>query len=74
MTCEKINTAIGQQIALRRRELKMSLANLSTECGVTLQQVHKYETGQSLVSAAMLAQLSRCLDVPVVYFFRSLSR
>jgi transcriptional regulator with XRE-family HTH domain len=71
MTCEKINTAIGHQIGRRRRELRLPLAQLSVGCGVSLQQVHKYETGQSAVSAAMLVQLARCLDVPVDYFFRS---
>jgi len=72
MTCEKINMAIGRQIALRRRELGMSLSGVSAGCGVSLQQVHKYETGRSAVSAAMLIPLSCCLDVPVGYFFRSL--
>ena len=72
MTCEKINTAIGRQIGRRRRELRLPLSQVSAGCGVTLQQVHKYETGQSAVSAAMLVQLSRCLDVPVEYFFGAL--
>lgn len=74
MAIEDINIAIGRQIGLRRRELRLSLASVSSGCGVSLQQIHKYETGQSAVSAAMLAQLSRCLDVPVSYFFQSLRR
>lgn len=72
MVYEEINIAIGREIAVRRRELRLSLANVSRGCGVSLQQIHKYETGQSAVSASMLAQLSHCLDVPVAYFFRSL--
>lgn len=72
MRPDAINIAIGRQIGQRRRELRMSLSNVSEGCGVTLQQIHKYETGKSAVSAAMLVQLSRCLDVPVGYFFRPL--
>lgn len=74
MPPDTINLAIGREIAARRRELRMSLASVSLGCGVTLQQIHKYETGRSAVSAAMLVQLARCLDVPVGYFFRSLAR
>lgn len=73
MTPEKINLAIARQIALRRRELRMSLSDVAERCGVTLQQVHKYETGRSAVSAAMLIQLARCLDVPVAWFFQPLA-
>jgi transcriptional regulator with XRE-family HTH domain len=72
MTPETINIAIGRQIGLRRRELRMSLLHVSEGCGVTLQQIHRYETGQAAVSAAMLAQLAHCLDVPVGYFFHPL--
>ncbi len=74
MTTEKINLAIGRQIATRPRELRMSLSHVADGCGVTLQQIHKYETGQSSVSAAMLVQLARRLDVTAAYFFQSLNR
>ena len=54
---------MGKQIAQRRRELRLSLAELSAECGVSLQQIHKYETGQSAISVAMLVKVARCLKV-----------
>ena len=63
---------MGRRIAMRRRELGLSLAQMSDRCGVTLQQIHKYETGQSAVSAPMLVKLSRCLGVPAAYFFADL--
>jgi transcriptional regulator with XRE-family HTH domain len=67
-----ISLAIGRRLAVRRRELKLSLLQVARRCGVSLQQVHKYETGQSVISAPMLWRLSRCLDVPIGYFFAEL--
>ena len=70
MTSDEISLAVGKRIAARRRELGLSLAQMSDRCGVTLQQIHKYETGQSAVSAPMLVKLSRCLGVKTSYFFQ----
>ena len=69
---EDINHAVGQQLASRRRELRLSLAQVAARCGVTLQQIHKYETGETPMSAPMLVQMSRCLDTTVSYFFATL--
>ena len=69
---DRVNREIGQALGRRRRELRMSLAQVSRRCGVSLQQVHKYETGQNVMSAPMLYQLSRCLQVPTEYFFAAL--
>ena len=68
MTSEEISVAVGKRIALRRHELGLSLAQMSERCGVSLQQIHKYETGQSTVSAPMLVKLAACLDVSPSYF------
>lgn len=74
MTAAEINIAVGQQLAKRRRELGLSLARVSERCSVSLQQIHKYETGQTTISAPMLHQLSECLRVPVGYFFETLEQ
>lgn len=68
MSPDDINLAVGNRIALRRRELRLSLAQIAGRCGVSLQQIHKYETGQSNISIVMLTLLAECLDVPVGYF------
>lgn len=73
MTPDQINRAVGRRLAARRRGLGLSLAQVSQRCGVSLQQVHKYEQGQTPLSAPMLVQLSRCLDIPVAYFFEELN-
>lgn len=72
MNPEDINIEVGKRLALRRRELKLSLAKVSSRCGVSLQQIHKYETGQSPMTVPMLVQLARCLGVPFDYFFEAL--
>lgn len=68
MTPEEITLAVGKRLAERRRELRLSLAQVSARCGVSLQQIHKYETGQTPLTVPMLVQLSRCLEAPMSYF------
>jgi len=48
------------------------LAQLAVRCDVSLQQVHRYEIGANAISAPMLWRLSKCLGVPVGYFFETL--
>jgi len=66
---EALCRVMGRQVARRRRALGLSLASVSADCGVTLQQVHKYETGKSAIPAAMVVRLADCLRVPAGYFF-----
>ena len=72
MTNDDIALEIGRQLARRRRALDLSLADVAARCGVSLQQIHKYERAQSTVSAPILYRLSRCLGVPIAYFFETL--
>jgi transcriptional regulator with XRE-family HTH domain len=72
MNPEYVSVHIGQRLAQRRSELKLSLADVSVRCGVSLQQVHRYEIGQNAISAPMLWHLSRCLEAPITYFFDGL--
>jgi transcriptional regulator with XRE-family HTH domain len=72
VTNDDITLEIGRQLARRRRDLDLSLADVAERCGVSLQQVHKYERGQSTVSAPMLYRLARCLGVRIAYFFETL--
>ncbi|ASG21964.1 transcriptional regulator [Nitrospirillum viridazoti CBAmc] len=46
----------------------MSQEKMGEAIGVAFQQVQKYEKGANRVSASMLWQLSRVLDVPVSFF------
>ena len=71
-TTEEVSRHIGRQLAARRHGLNLSLAEVAHRCGVTLQQVHRYETGENTISAPMLWSLARCLKTPIAYFFEGL--
>lgn len=49
--------------------LGMSQSKLGEALGLTFQQVQKYEHGVNRITAGMLYQLSRTLDVPISFFF-----
>lgn len=64
-----IDTHVGSRIKLRRTLLGMSQEKLGEALGLTFQQVQKYERGANRVGASRLFDLSRVLDVPIVFFF-----
>ena len=66
---DPIDVHVGQVIRLRRKIYRTSQAQLAQACGVTFQQVQKYERGLNRVSASMLAKISLALDHPVELFF-----
>jgi transcriptional regulator with XRE-family HTH domain len=72
MTLERTTEHVAARLAARRAELGLSLAEVSARCGVSLQQIHRYEVGLNTISVPMLWQLSRCLGVDVGYFFAGL--
>jgi transcriptional regulator with XRE-family HTH domain len=63
---------VAKRLTLRRAELHLSLAQVAARCGVSLQQIHRYEIGDNVLSVGMLWQLSKCLDTTVTYFFEGL--
>lgn len=69
---EDVNLRIGRRLSARRLSLGLALADVAARCGVTLQQIHRYEIGANTISAPMLLLLARCLDVDVAYFFEEL--
>ena len=72
-TTDDIGMHIGRRITARRLALNLSLAEVAEKCGVTLQQIHRYETGANSISVHRLWSLSRCLGVQISYFFEGLS-
>jgi transcriptional regulator with XRE-family HTH domain len=47
----------------------MTQADLAKAVSVSFQQIQKYEKGVNRVSASMLFNIAKALDVPVSYFF-----
>ena len=67
-----IDEHIGQRIQLRRVMLGMSQKDLAGICGVTFQQVQKYECAGNRISASRLFEISVAMDTPVAFFFSGL--
>lgn len=69
-----VDTHVGLRLKRRRRQLGLTLQELSAMCGMRFQQIQKYETGANRMSAARLWQLAGALGVHVDYFFEGLPR
>lgn len=64
-----IDVAIGARIRARRDQQGVTQNELASGCGVTFQQIQKYERGVNRVSSARLLEISRFLDAPITYFY-----
>ncbi len=72
-TTQVIQQRLGRAIRTRRRMMDLTLQDLAGACGVTFQQVHKYESGLCSMSASQLWYVSVALNVPVSYFYDTLA-
>ncbi|RWP87406.1 MAG: XRE family transcriptional regulator [Mesorhizobium sp.] len=63
---------VGRQIAIIRVQSDVSQAQLARSIGISFQQLQKYENARNRVSASMLYEIGRSLDVPVRRFFEGL--
>lgn len=66
---DSVDLHVGEMIRRRRKFLKLGQEDLAAVLDLTKQQVQKYETAQSRVSASKLFKIARVLKVPVAYFF-----
>ncbi len=67
-----LDYSIGRRLRARRRLLSLSQSDVALACGVTFQQVQKYESGAVTISASRLWSLANALDVPIMHFFEGL--
>ena len=68
-TLSSFNLSVGQKIRQKRLEHKLTQGQLADKCGITFQQIQKYEKGSNGLSAVRLLTLSNYLEKPVNYFF-----
>ena len=68
----EIDEHIGQRIQLRRNMMGMTQKALAERCGVTFQQMQKYEKANNRISASRLYQIGVALESPVSFFFSGL--
>lgn len=64
-----VDLMVGRQIRRRRRLLGLTQKQLALACGVSFQQVQKYECAYCRLSVGMLWRLACALEVEVGYFF-----
>lgn len=67
-----VDEHIGQRVQLRRQMMGLSQKDLAKICGVTFQQIQKYESAGNRISASRLFELSTALETPVSFFFLGL--
>jgi len=71
---DPVEVVVGQRLRRRRRLLGMTQQELGAACGVSFQQVQKYECASSRMSVAMLWKVACALGVDVGYFFSGAPR
>ncbi len=69
IAAKDLQVRIGAAIRRRRRAVEVTLLELAQVCGVSFQQVQKYESGACSISAAQLWNMAQALDVPIAYFY-----
>jgi transcriptional regulator with XRE-family HTH domain len=63
---DPMDIALGAAVRLRRKTLGISQEALAEQCGVSFQQVQKYENGANRISFSRLVQIARALRCRVV--------
>ena len=60
-TPEPMDIALGAAVRIRRRTIGMSQEALAEQCGVSFQQIQKYENGANRISFSRLVQIAKAL-------------
>jgi transcriptional regulator with XRE-family HTH domain len=68
----EVDQHIAKRLQLRRVMLGLSQSDLAQRCGLSFQQIQKYETAGNRIPAARLYDLSQALETPVAFFFAGL--
>jgi transcriptional regulator with XRE-family HTH domain len=68
-----VDVVLGKRLRARRKLLGMTQLDVANVCGLSFQQIQKYENAVNKVSAATLWELSRALRVEMTYFYDGLS-
>jgi transcriptional regulator with XRE-family HTH domain len=69
-----MDVALGAAVRLRRKTLGISQEALAEQCGISFQQIQKYENGANRISFSRLLQIARALRCRVVDLMDVLDR
>ena len=64
-----VDRLVARRLRERRLALGMTQGMLADRIAITVQQVHRYERGESRITAGRLSQLAGVLNVKIPYFF-----
>lgn len=67
-----VNLHLGARLRQRRQLAGLTQQQLGQAVGVRFQQIQKYECGANKLSAAMLSEIARALNVSVSFFYEGL--
>jgi transcriptional regulator with XRE-family HTH domain len=67
-----VDLHVGQRVKMRRTMLGVSQDKLAEACGITFQQIQKYESASNRISVSRLMQIAAVLEVRVGFFFEGL--
>ena len=67
-----VDQHIAQRMQLRRLMLGMSQTDLAKKCGISFQQIQKYETAGNRIPASRLFDISQAMETSVAFFFMGL--
>ena len=62
---DPMDIALGAAVRIRRRTIGMSQEALADQCGISFQQIQKYENGANRISFSRLVQIARALKCRV---------
>jgi len=62
---DDLDRALGNAVRLRRRSLNMSQQQLAEACGISFQQIQKYENGANRISFSRLVHIASALKCRV---------
>jgi DNA-binding XRE family transcriptional regulator len=69
---DEVEREMGRRLRWLRRARGMTQDALADPCGVSFQQIQKYETATSRISAAMLLRIAAALHVDVRFFYEGM--
>ncbi|MGE4526804.1 MAG: helix-turn-helix domain-containing protein [Rhodospirillaceae bacterium] len=69
---QPVDLHVGARIREMRQALHMTQEELAAACGVTFQQIQKYERGFNRVSCSRLVEIAAALSVHPAWFFDGL--
>ncbi len=65
----EMDLRVSAHLRAHRQARSMTLVELAGLLGISHQQLQKYETGMNRISAGMLYEVAKRLDVPLADFF-----